>query len=362
MIKAGFDVEIADFPQYNTKSTGLIEEYLNGKYGSAEEVGPYRASIFYACDRYDASFKIKKWLRQGKIVISNRYVTANMGHQGGKIENLLEKEKYFDWLYQLEYKIFDIPQPDLNIILHVSAKISQLLAQQRQKQDWINKTNDIHQNNLDHLKKAEQTYLQIARNFPNFALIECVENNQLLSREQISDLIWQKIVKLFKPTPDSMNFKDSRDKIFLTENRENNLKIKIEKISNKAKLPTRAYEHDAGLDLYSADYYSLFPNDFATIRTGLKMAIPTGYVGLVWDKGGLAKLGIHCMAGVIDAGFRGEITVQIINLSQDICHVAPKQKIAQLLIQKVEFPEIIEKQIDDETDRKNRRFGSSGLF
>ncbi|MFH1233594.1 MAG: dTMP kinase [Patescibacteria group bacterium] len=199
IIKAGFNVKIVDFPQYNTKSAGLVEEYLSGKYGSPEEVGPYKASIFYACDRYDASFQIKKWLKQDKIVISNRYVTANMGHQGGKIKNSLERKKYFDWLYKLEYEIFNIPQPDLNIILHVNAEISQLLAQQRQKQDWINKTNDIHQNNLDHLKKAEQTYLQIAKNFHNFILIECVKNNQILSREQISNLIWKKIIKLLKP-------------------------------------------------------------------------------------------------------------------------------------------------------------------
>ena len=68
-----YQVETADFPQYGTKSAGLVEEYLNGKYGGPKEVGPYAASIFYAVDRYDASFKIKKWLKQGKIVISNHF-------------------------------------------------------------------------------------------------------------------------------------------------------------------------------------------------------------------------------------------------------------------------------------------------
>src|SRR4030042_2267814 len=102
-----------DFPQYGTRVAGLVEEYLNGKYGGSEEVGPYRAAIFYACDRYDASFKIKKWLKEGKIVIANRYVTANMGHQGGKIANPLERKNYFSWLYELEYEIFNIPKPDL---------------------------------------------------------------------------------------------------------------------------------------------------------------------------------------------------------------------------------------------------------
>ena len=92
----GFDVEIADFPQYGQKSAGLVEEYLNGVYGSAQDVGPYRASILYAVDRYAASFKIKKWLEEGKIVVSNRYVSANMGHQAGKIKDYAERDKFLD--------------------------------------------------------------------------------------------------------------------------------------------------------------------------------------------------------------------------------------------------------------------------
>lgn len=355
LIKIGFDVKIADFPQYNTKSAGLVEEYLSGKYGSADEIGPYCASIFYACDRYDASFRLKHWLSQGKIVISNRYVTANMGHQGGKIDNQLEKKHYFDWLFQLEYEIFNIPKPDLNIILHLPAEISQKLARQRQKQDWNGKTNDIHQENLEHLKKAEQTYLQIAQNFPDFAIIECANNNQIFNREQINNLIWEKIVKL---STQPLVFTDSNKLSQL----KNNNQLKIELISPLAKLPTRAYEHDAGLDLYSSDYYSLFPGDCASIKTGVKMAMPKGLVGLVWDKSGLAKFGIHTLAGVIDAGYRGEIIIQIINLSQDIYNIAPGQKIAQLLIQKVEFPEIIKGKIIDNTARNNNCFGSSGLF
>lgn len=194
--QAGLAVEIADFPQYNTKSAGLVENYLEGKYGSPEQVGPYRASIFYACDRYDGSFKIKKWLADGKIVISNRYVTANMGHQGGKITDQSERKSFFDWLYRLEYEIFNIPRPDLNIILHLPAEISQNLAKQRQKIDWNGKTDDIHQNDLNHLKKAEQTYLEIAKTFPDIVLIESVRDSQILSREKINNLIWQEVIKI----------------------------------------------------------------------------------------------------------------------------------------------------------------------
>lgn len=189
-----YEVEIADFPQYGKKSAGLVEEYLNGKYGGAEEVGPYRASIFYACDRYDASFKIKKYLAEGKVVVSNRYVTANLGHQGGKIKNSIERKKFFDWLYNLEYEIFSIPRPDINLILHVDAAIAQKLVDQKGERDYINGIKrDIHEDDLEHLRDAEKVYLEIATSFPNFALIECCENNQIMTKGKISELIWNKV-------------------------------------------------------------------------------------------------------------------------------------------------------------------------
>ncbi len=194
--EAGYQVETADFPQYGQKSAGLVEEYLNGKYGTAEQVGAYRASIFYACDRYDASFKIRKWLDQGKVVISNRYVTSNMGHQGGKIKDAKERREYFDWLFEFEYNLFKIPQPDLNVILHVDAAIAQKLVDDKDERAYLNGAKrDIHENDLGHLRNAEQVYLEIASSFPNFALIECVKENQIMTREKISELVWQEVRK-----------------------------------------------------------------------------------------------------------------------------------------------------------------------
>ncbi len=193
----GYDVKIADFPQYGKKSAGLVEEYLNGKYGSAEEVGPHRASVFYACDRYGASFKIKKWLGGGKIVISNRYVTANMGHQGGKIKDSKEREKYFDWLYNLEYEIFKIPRPDLNIILHVDASVAQKLVDKKEKRDYIGGAKrDIHEDDLGHLRDAEKVYLEIAESFPDFTLIKCAKNGDIMTRADINKLVWNVVKKV----------------------------------------------------------------------------------------------------------------------------------------------------------------------
>lgn len=194
----GHQVEVADFPQYNTKSAGLVEEYLSGKYGAADEVPPKLASIFYACDRYDASFKIRQWLNQGKIVVTNRYVSSNMGHQGGKIPNLEDRKKFFEWLFDLEYNIFNIPKPDISIILHVPSLIAQELAKQRHREDWSGKTIDIHEEDLEHLQNAEQVYLEIA-SLPGFTLINCAENDAMMLPEKIHELIWQKTRELFIP-------------------------------------------------------------------------------------------------------------------------------------------------------------------
>jgi len=187
-------VEIISFPQYGQKSAGLIEEYLTGVYGTAEEVGPYRASIFYAIDRFAAAPKIRAWLAEGKIVVANRYVASNMGHQGGKIENDVERKKFFEWNDNLEYNIFGIPRPDLNIILHVTPEISQELVRKKAEREYLaGGKKDIHETDLNHLKNAEKTYLEIAHSFPNFALIECVENNKILTPEVIHQKIWDLI-------------------------------------------------------------------------------------------------------------------------------------------------------------------------
>lgn len=190
--KEGREVEMISFPQYGTKSAGPVEDYLNGLYGTAEEVGPYRASALYAVDRYAAAPQMRQWLAQGKIVIANRYVASNMGHQGGKIKDAAERKKFFEWNDNLEYNIFGIPRPDLNLILHVTAEIAQTLVDKKGHREYVGGIKrDIHEDDLRHLQDAEAAYLEIAQSFPNFVLVECVENNQILSPEVIHERIWQ---------------------------------------------------------------------------------------------------------------------------------------------------------------------------
>ena len=103
--------------------------------------------------------------------------------------------------------------------------------------------------------------------------------------------------------------------------------IKIQKIDSEAIIPNYANKDDAGLDFYSVEDVALKPMERKAIRTGVKMEIPEGYVGLVWDKSGLAvNNGIKTMAGVVDSGYRGEIKIVLINLSNQDFEIKKGQK------------------------------------
>ena len=148
--------------------------------------------------------------------------------------------------------------------------------------------------------------------------------------------------------------KERRNKLYM-------LKIKIQKIRN-VKTPNYAHQGDAGLDIYSAEEdYTLKPRERKGFLTGIKMEIPNGYVGLVWDKSGLAiKHGIETMAGVIDSIYRGELIIVLINLGNENYLVEKNTKIAQVLIQKIEHAEIEEVENLEETQRGGDGFGSTG--
>jgi dTMP kinase len=189
----GYPVEMTDFPQYKKESSCMVRDYLNGRFGSANDVGPYRASIFYAIDRYDASIEMKKWLSDGKLIVSNRYVSANLGHQGGKIDDPVQRKKYVEWIRDLEYNILGIPKPAVNIFLHVPSEISQQLVDKKnasEREYAHGKKRDIHEADLNHLKNSEAAYLDVCSKDESWVKIECVKKGQLLSIEEVSELIW----------------------------------------------------------------------------------------------------------------------------------------------------------------------------
>ena len=140
------------------------------------------------------------------------------------------------------------------------------------------------------------------------------------------------------------------------------MQIQVKRLMAEAKLPVFAHSGDAGMDLFSCVDMTLAPGETKPVPTGIQMAIPRGYVGLVWDKSGISLKGVHRLAGVVDAGYRGEVRVVMVNLGAEPFAIKAGMKIAQMLIQPVEAPTIVESDTLDDTSRGEGGFGSTGLF
>lgn len=198
----GYDVTTFDFPQYDQPSSYFVQRYLNGDYGTAEQIGPYTASLFYALDRYEAAPAIREALAQGKVVLANRFTGSNMGHQGTKFTHAEERRGYFIWLDNLEFEMLKIPRPDVSLVLRVPAETAQKLVDQKEARTYTDKKRDIHEADLNHLERAVAVYDDLCQLFPkDFQRIDCVRGNELLPIETIQELVRQKLEPFLPPLP-----------------------------------------------------------------------------------------------------------------------------------------------------------------
>jgi dUTP pyrophosphatase len=140
------------------------------------------------------------------------------------------------------------------------------------------------------------------------------------------------------------------------------MELKIKRIHPEAKLPSYGHPGDAGLDLFSCVDCVLDEGEVRAVQTGIQVAIPPGHVGLIWDKSGISLKGVHRLAGVVDAGYRGEIQVVMVNLSCEPFEIKTGMKIAQMLVQPVREVKVVEAGDLDGTTRGEGGFGSTGLY
>ncbi|HSE29651.1 MAG TPA: dTMP kinase [Candidatus Saccharimonadales bacterium] len=193
MVKEGLDLETVDFPRYDEPSSYFVTRYLNGAYGSKEDVAAKEASLFYALDRYEAKAGIKEALSVGKTVLANRFTSSNMGLQGAKIKDASERIKLFEWLDELEHEILKIPRPDCVIVLDVPGAVAQANVDKKQERTYTKKKRDIHEADATYLHTANETYKQLCELYPKqFVKIDCMRNDtQMRSESEIHNLIWQ---------------------------------------------------------------------------------------------------------------------------------------------------------------------------
>jgi len=189
--KNRYNHKFISFPRYFTSFHGRhVKRFLMGEFsnGKSSEVSPYLSSLAFALDRLTARDQIMEWLKEGNIVVVDRYVSASLAHQGSKVD-ARKRKAFIKWLYSMEYKEHKLPKEDLVIYLYIPVKTAQkLMVEQRRKKD----TADA---DVSHQKKSVEMYKILVKKYRHWEMIKCVDKKgELLSIEEIH----QKILDLLK--------------------------------------------------------------------------------------------------------------------------------------------------------------------
>ena len=182
------------FPNYETPTGKIVggpylgKEEISHSYFTegAVNVDPKVASLYYAADRYYNLKEIKNYLSEDYIVILDRYVSSNQGHQAGKLKTKEERDEMYEWIYNLEYNVMGLLKPDITYFLHMPATYSFELTKNRLSLDELEKS-------IDHLRDAEYAYLELKDKY-NFIYIPCTNSEGLRAIDEINDELFDKIV------------------------------------------------------------------------------------------------------------------------------------------------------------------------
>lgn len=188
-----------EFPDYASESSSLVKMYLAGDFGkTADDVSPYAASVFFACDRF-ASYKMKwkKTLDNGGMVIADRYVSSNLIHQSCKITDEAEKQRFISWLEDFEYGIMGIPKPDFTVFLNMPPEFAAQLIKARNNKINGSTEKDIHESDSAYMLNAYNSAVELAKQ-KNWFTVLCAENGRIKTPEEISDEIFAAVTNFMK--------------------------------------------------------------------------------------------------------------------------------------------------------------------
>ena len=192
--EAGKDFQKVSFPDYESDSSALVKMYLAGQFGDKPgDVNCYAASLFYAVDRF-ASYKSSwgAYYEAGGNILAARYATSNAVHQLPKLPEE-EWDSFLEWLTDTEYGKMGIPAPDLCIMLDVPAEVSAKMMTERYLGDEGKK--DIHEKDKEYQTRCRKAAKYAAEKW-GWKIIQCTENGEMLSIEEISDKIFKAVEEI----------------------------------------------------------------------------------------------------------------------------------------------------------------------
>lgn len=196
LVSEGYEVVRHHFPSYGTPQGAGVEKYLHGEFGNIKDLSPYFINSLYAHDRAVTWYShLKQEYESGKIILLDRYTTSSLIYQTADINPISQRREIVDYIADFEYHKLLIAEPDLVIFLTMPFDLATELRNRRKANDGV--ANDIHESNLSFMKKVYDNSHFIANHF-NFDEVNCEENNNIRSINDIHEEVYQKCIKILK--------------------------------------------------------------------------------------------------------------------------------------------------------------------
>jgi dTMP kinase len=161
------------FPRYESFFGKMIARFLNGEFGSLEEVDPRLAALLYAGDRLEAKPELEEAFAAGKTILADRYIASNLAHQGARVVPK-QRSDFLGWLRTLEYEIYGLPAETLVIYLRVKPAEAQQMVERKAARGYTALKHDLLESNLTHLEQTALVYDVLAAE-PNWVTVECLD-------------------------------------------------------------------------------------------------------------------------------------------------------------------------------------------
>ncbi len=188
---AGRSIKLFSFPRYSeTVFAKSIADFLNGRFGELDSVNPFLASLLYAGDRFESRQVLLDALTENDVVLCDRYVPSNIAHQGAKLP-IGQRNEFIAWIQRVEYEIYQLPRPNLVLLLDLPASEAQKLITRKQSRDYTHKRADLQEADRDYLEKVRALYLSFAEAGPDWQIVKCLKDDVLRPISDINDEMWQ---------------------------------------------------------------------------------------------------------------------------------------------------------------------------
>ncbi|MEX2286429.1 MAG: thymidylate kinase [Planctomycetaceae bacterium] len=197
--RAGKRAALISFPRYKATLFGkAVGDFLNGRFGTLENVSPFLVALLYAGDRFESRGLLLDSMASNEVVILDRYVPSNLAHQGAKVTSA-ERARLIEWVSEIEYGIYRLPRADLTFLLDLPVADAQRLIAQKQSRQYTPKKADIQEADAGYLDNVRGVYRDLAAAEPNWYRVDCLAGSSLRSVDEISDEIWNVLASHSKP-------------------------------------------------------------------------------------------------------------------------------------------------------------------